>query len=906
MRQRSRLVWLITTGIGAGAAAAQEPTEAQINAIRESCRSDYAAQCEDVPAGGKEALQCLQAHLNDLTQGCEHAVSAIARPAVARPPRPVPVLRQTPRPPSVQAAPPAQEVAPEATWPHTIRAGDASATVYQPQPTAWPDHTTLTARAVVAIQPAGQTTPILGTIEIEAATRTDLDRRTVSVSDIKVLSTHFPSLDTEQAARADAHIKAVAAGLEAKQVPLDTLLLALRDAPAEVKPAKTDNTPPVIFHSEYRASLLVFDGDPVLAKLGDSGLAYVVNTNWDVVTDPTNGRWFLLNNGAWLAAPVYTGPYQPVTTLPAAFGKLPDDGNFAEMRKAVPGRVLTPGEAPTVFVSLEPSEIIVTDGPAKLAPVAGTKLQFVVNTDADVIFDPAGAQYYFLTSGRWFSAPSLDGPWTYATPTLPAEFARIPPDGPHADLLASVPGTQAAQEALISTQIPTQATLKRDTTTQVAYVGAPEFRPIPDTSLRYAVNTTAQVIEVDGKYYDCDHGAWFVAAAPTGPWVLADSVPPAIYTIPSSSPVYPVTYVHVYSATPEAVVTGYTAGYLMGMVSAAGVVVYGTGYYYPPVVVPAPVPVFLPYPYSYAGGVAYNPATGAWARGGGVSGPYGTAAAGTVYNPATGAYAHGAEVYGPYGGAAARSAYNPTTGAYAHGSAAWGPNGGSANGSFYNPTTGRSGSTTQNWNPYSRWGSSTVSGPNQTVHTASGSNANGSAGAFSSSTGAEGAGVHGAGGNNAGVVKGPGGDVYAGHDGNVYQHTDSGWSKYSNGGWQPVTPPKPPTSQPPREASGQSPAGQSPVAQNPVAQTPAVQTPAARTQTQQPGTASRQETAAAVPPQATSRQHAVSNSESYTQLENDRRAREGGQYRQQRYAQPGSGQEWRRRGAGWGGSQFQR
>ena len=52
-----------------------------------------------------------------------------------------------------------------------------------------------------------------------------------------------------------------------------------------------------------------------------------------------------------------------------------------------------------------------------------------------------------------------------------------------------------------------------------------------------------------------------------------------IYTIPPSSPMYNVTYVKVYGATPTAVTYGYTAGYTMAFVS-AGVVVYGTGYYY--------------------------------------------------------------------------------------------------------------------------------------------------------------------------------------------------------------------------------------------------------------------------------------------------------------------------------------
>ena len=308
------------------------------------------------------------------------------------------------------------------------------------------------------------------------------------------------------------------------------------------------------------------------------------------------------------------------------------------------------------------------------------------------------------------------------------------------------------------------------------------------TSILYAVTTAEQVLKIGNTYFACYQGAWFVSSTPTGPWILADSIPPEIHTIPPSSPLYNVTYVQVYGATPTTVTYGYTAGYMMGFVT-AGVLVYGTGYYYPPVVLPGPVPIYYPYPYSYAGNVWYNSTTGAWARGGSIYGPYYGASAGRYYNPTTGGWAQGAAVYGPYGGAGAWSAYNPNTGTYSHGSAVWGGGSGTGYASFYNPRYGVSGSTTQNVNPYGRWGSSTVSGPNKTVNTASGSNARGSAGAFSSSTGAAGAGYHNrATGSSGGVAKGANGDVYAGRDGNVYRHTDDGWSKWNNGSWNPVQP----------------------------------------------------------------------------------------------------------------------
>jgi hypothetical protein len=650
----------------------------------------------------------------------------------------------------------------EAVWPTVLNADGATVTIYEPQPSAWPDRTKVIATVAVMISRPG-VKDIVGTVDFSAATSTDVTARRVTFSDVQVQATHFPMLDTDQAAKVQGQIASLAANMGGRWIPLDTLLLALNQTPLQTQPVATVDTPPVIFHSNAPAILVVTDGVPVMTPLQSTGLSFAVNTNWSLFQESASGEWYLLDGTTWLSAPDFTGPYQPAGVLPPDFAKLPNDSSFGDVKKYVPNGP-PPALAPVVFVSTKPAQIIVTDGPPKLAPIAGVPLQFVSNTEAEVIFDPASSDYFVLFSGRWFSAPGLDGPWAYATPNLPGAFAAIPADGPHAAVLASVPGTAQAQEAVIMAQIPQQASLPVGKTTQITYVGTPNFVPIAGTGMSYAVNTYSQVISVNGMYYACESGAWFVAHAPAGPFVIAASVPPVIYTIPPSSPVYPVTFVRIYSASPTIIVVGYTAGYTMGMISPLGVVVYGTGYYYPPVVIAGRVPVYLPYPYTYAGGVRYVPATGGWSSGG--------------------------AVYGPYGGVAARSYYNPSTGAYAHGSAVWGPGGGSAYGSFSTPSTGRYGSTAQSWSPYGRSGSSTVTGANGTVHTQSGSNAYGSAGGFKTSNGAYGGGVHNAAnGNNTSAAKAANGDVYAGHNGNVYKHSSSGWSQYSNGGFKPVSPP---------------------------------------------------------------------------------------------------------------------
>jgi hypothetical protein len=683
-----------------------------------------------------------------------------------------------------------------AAWPHAVAAANGSAIVYEPQVVSWPDLRTLHTRIALAITPKGAAHATLGTVDVAFVTRSDLATRTVTLTAPKLEASHFPTADPAQAQRFAQAIGNTLATLADKKVPLDAILLSLDKSKHADKPVALRNDPPDIVYSSRPASLVVFDGKPVLAPISGTSLSVAVNTNWDVFFDDDSKAWYLLDNGAWLKSTDMRGSgmmpaWSPADPLPAAFAKLPADANYKAVKQQIPGRRLTRATMPTIVVTTHPAVIIVTDGPPKLVPIAGTSLRYVANTDVNLFVDTADGKYYLLTSGRWYASPRLDGHnWTFATDRLPADFARIPPSSARGSVLSSVPGTPQAAAALLQAQIPTQASLERATAkVTVVYSGEPKFVPIQGTTMTYAVNTMFDVIAVGNTYYTCYHGAWFVATSPTGTWVLADSIPPVIYTIPPSNPLYRVTYVEVYGNTATTVTYGYTIGYEMGYVS-SGVVVYGTGYYYPPVIWPAPIPIYYPYPYTFTGTTWYNPNTGSWARGGTVYGPYGGAVSGgTAYNPNTGAWAHGGAVYGPNGGAGAWSAYNPSTGGYAHGSASWGTNSGTANANWYNGRTGVTGSTNQNYNQYGSWGSSTFSGADKTVNTQHQSNANGTAGSFNSSTGAKGAGAKGANGNSAGVAKGANGDVYAGANGNVYRKTSDGWSEWNNGSWNPVTPP---------------------------------------------------------------------------------------------------------------------
>ena len=68
-----------------GTAMAQQPTSAQIAAVRSACPSDYRALCASVPPGTSASLACLRSNLDSLSAACRTAVSAATGGAAAAP-----------------------------------------------------------------------------------------------------------------------------------------------------------------------------------------------------------------------------------------------------------------------------------------------------------------------------------------------------------------------------------------------------------------------------------------------------------------------------------------------------------------------------------------------------------------------------------------------------------------------------------------------------------------------------------------------------------------------------------------------------------------------------------------------------------------------------------------------------
>jgi hypothetical protein len=513
-------------------------------------------------------------------------------------------LAQSP-PPAAGAAPGPADGGFEGAWPREMNVNGAAVLIYQPQIDKW-DGNQFEARAAVAVRPPGAPQPSFGVIWISARTDVDKERGLVTLHDIKVPRVSFPASPGRNQDFLRIARQHVPAGV--RTIALDQLeanLAISRAETAQTAAVPVVNTTPRIIVSASPAALVRIDGQPSMRQVPGGSLLRVINTRALILLDPSTGWYYLAARGRWLAAHAIEGSWALAANPPAAL----DAVKRAAVAPPVdlldlPAPADPQAPLPTIYVSTVPAELIETTGPPTWSPVPGTELLYATNTQAHIFLELKTQSTYVLISGRWFRARSTDGPWEYVPGgQLPPDFAKIPEGGASGVVLASVPGTSQAQEAVIANSIPQTATVTRAAAHFTAtYDGPPQWRPIAGTPLAYAANAPTPIIRVDAKtYYALYNGVWFVTAAPPGPWVVAATVPAVVYTIPVTSPLHYVTYARVYGATPTVVYVGYTPGYLGTVVAPDGVVVYGTGVIYTPWV----GTVWYPPPPTYGAGAGF-------------------------------------------------------------------------------------------------------------------------------------------------------------------------------------------------------------------------------------------------------------------------------------------------------------
>ena len=489
----------------------------------------------------------------------------------------------------------------DTVWPHEFKTSKGTVlSIYEPQLESL-EGDRLTGHGACSVRGSSGSEPIFGVFWFTATVKRDA--ATVKLVSIDVTQVKFPD-------RAPEVEKSFATIVE-RDLPGSDLSWttewmneALQASKAERGASEQiNNTPPAIVVSTEPTVLIQYDGEPQLRPIDGAELSRVVNTPYFVVFDPAGKNYYLGSDQFWYQAKDAKGPWEVIANPPSNVIALKPE---ATNESALPKPAVT-GPPPKVIVATLPTELIVYEGEPQFKPVASTNLLHVTNCDKDVFKDVASQTDYVLLSGRWFESKKATGPWSYVPPDkLPASFAAIPAGSEFSHVLASIPSTPQAEEAILAAQVPQVAAVERGQTDfEVWYDEDPVFKKIKGTDIEYAVNASASVFRTEGKYYACDKGIWYVSDGFDGPWYVSDTRPEGLDAIPPDNPNYNTKYVYVYDSTPTEVYVGYTPGYL-GCYPYHGAVYYGTGYCYDPWYGSA----YYAYPWTWGLGVAYTPYAG--------------------------------------------------------------------------------------------------------------------------------------------------------------------------------------------------------------------------------------------------------------------------------------------------------
>ncbi len=499
-------------------------------------------------------------------------------------------------------------------WPRDIVVPQGTITIYQPQAEDLKGNV-FTGRAATSYVKNGETNPVFGVLWFQARLNVDRDSRNAEFSEVQITRVRFPNATPDQEQKYIDIVQSAVSSWPTYPISMDRVIAMLQAAKKdEASEEGLKNDPPQIVVTDTPTVLVAYDGQPTLRDMPDSKLQRVINTAYPVIFDPATKTYYMTNTKLWYGAADPLGPWKlGATPPPEVVAAIPPGAK--DQAKDDESPLLAAGTPPQVVTATVPTELIWTDGRPDFRPVGSSaELLYVENTDSNVFMDVNSKSYYVLLSGRWYKSADLKGPWTFVKPTdLPPSFNTIPPSSAKGPVRASVPGTEESKDALMDTQIPQTAAVKRGQAEDVtsSFDGDAQFKAVEGTDLQYAVNTAQQILKWQDRYYLCKDGIWYVAASPTGPWTVSDKRPDGVDKIPASNPLYNTKYVEVYDSTPEVVYVGYTPGYL-GAYPYYGTVVYGTGWYYPGWV----GAYYYPWAWTWGWGAYYSPYWG-WGMGAG-------------------------------------------------------------------------------------------------------------------------------------------------------------------------------------------------------------------------------------------------------------------------------------------------
>jgi hypothetical protein len=196
-----------------------------------------------------------------------------------------------------------------------------------------------------------------------------------------------------------------------------------------------DSLIPAITVTTTTAELIQSDGEPDFLPISGTSLLYIENSSDNIFIDTNSEQYYILISGRWYRAGSLTGhsawEFVASDKLPADFAKIPEGSPKDNVLASVAGTeaareaVLDAQVAQTAKVDRKTASTEVSyDGDPQFQSIAGTRLQYAVNTSSTILL--FGGSYYALDNGVWFISDNAAGPWVAST-VRPGDLDLIPP-----------------------------------------------------------------------------------------------------------------------------------------------------------------------------------------------------------------------------------------------------------------------------------------------------------------------------------------------------------------------------------------------------------------------------------------------------------------------------------------------
>ena len=340
-------------------------------------------------------------------------------------------------------------------WPQEIEIPEGIVVIYQPQPEKL-EGNKLSGLAAVAIEMKNAQEPVFGAVWFEARLDTDRDERIATITDVTITNVRFPEHEEKKGEKLKALLEEE---MPKWNIPIsmDRLLATLELAETRAEATEKINTdPPKIIFMTEPAVLITLDGKENLQQIEGSKLKRVINTPFTILFDTSQNAYYLYaDKDTWYTAAHIMNDWTIAKTVPSEVAALAPKEEATSEDQPPMEEGEEPGPPPRVVVATEPTELISSKGKPEFAPLSGTDLLYMSNTDSDVLMDIKKQEYYVLLSGRWFMSKKMEGPWKYIPgDKLPADLAKIPEDSEMGSVLYAVPGTEIAKEAVLGTDSP--------------------------------------------------------------------------------------------------------------------------------------------------------------------------------------------------------------------------------------------------------------------------------------------------------------------------------------------------------------------------------------------------------------------------------------------------------------------